>query len=279
MSGSRMFVRQVECSMAAGRIGSVAAQVAVAGRLAGRVVLVTNVLGFLGTPAVDALLREGARVTAHDPTFVDDAAARDRFGARFPGLHVSARPLLDGLVEDVARTHGRIDVLVSNDVFPATRAPIDACDEQLLLATLRTLTVDPFMLAGQVVRQIKAQPGGAAGCKLLFLSSAAPLRGLPNYAPYVTARGAINALALSLAKELAPLGVTSNAIAANYVESPSYFSEAVLVDPARRAKITAAIPLRRLAAPAEAAQYVIFLASRESDFITGQVLAFAGGWA
>ena len=115
--------------------------------------------------------------------------------------------------------------------------------------------------------------------KILFITSATPLRGLPNYSIYVTARGAANALAVSLAQELGRDNIQVNAIAPNYVESPTYFPPELVGDPEALAKMIRNIPLKRLGKPEEVAALVAFYASDKSDFITGHVMPFAGGWA
>ena len=82
--------------------------------------------------------------------------------------------------------------------------------------------------------------------RIVFVSSAAPLRGIANYAPYVSARAAANGLVSSLAKELGRDGITVNAVGSNYVENPDYFPPALLANQDAMAKMTAQIPLGRL---------------------------------
>ncbi|WP_293331786.1 SDR family oxidoreductase [Parvibaculum sp.] len=113
----------------------------------------------------------------------------------------------------------------------------------------------------------------------VFLSSAAPLNGIPNYSIYAAARGAANSLALTLAKELASHNIQVNALGFNFIESPDYFPASLLDDPKSRDKILGNIPLRHLGKPEEAAAIVAFLAGPGSDFITGQLIPVAGGWA
>ena len=105
------------------------------------------------------------------------------------------------------------------------------------------------------------------------------MRGLANYAAYATARGAANALAVSLAQELAPAGVRVNAVAPNFIESPSYFPAELLADPAVRNKILSKVPLGRLGSPLEVGRLIALLASADGAFITGKVLAVDGGWS
>ena len=130
-------------------------------------------------------------------------------------------------------------------------------------------------MASAVTPIMKTQKSG----KIVFLTSATPIRGLANYSMYVTARGATNALALTLAQELASENIQVNALAPNYVESPTYFPEELLENPDTLSKITKNIPLGRLAKPHEIGEAIAFLVSPSSDFITGHIVPFAGGWA
>lgn len=244
------------------------------GPLTGRVALVTNVAHFVGLPAAIELAAQGATAICHDKSFADADARRD-FAETHPDLHVIGEQEPAEITAAVTAGHDRIDVVVSNDAFPAIRAPIENAELEDMRAGLETLVTAPFALAQAMVPQMKQRRNG----KLLFVTSAAPLRGLPNYSMYATARGATNALALSLARELAPFRIQVNAIAPNFVESPTYFPPKLLADPEALKKITGNIPLGRLAKPEEVAALIAFFASPQADFITGHVMPFAGGWA
>lgn len=242
--------------------------------LAGRVALVTHVTHFVGGASARALADRGATVVCHDETFAD-ADAREAFRAANPGLHAVAEQTPPELVQRIAGDHGALDVLVNNDPFPAIRARIEDANLDDLRDGLEALVVRPFALTASVVPQMRARRAG----KIVFVTSAAPFRGLANYSMYVAARGAGNALAVSLARELAAFNVHVNAVAPNFVESPTYFPETLLADPEARAKIESNIPLGRLGKPEEVGALIAFLASPGADFLTGQVIPIAGGWA
>jgi len=231
--------------------------------LTGRVALVTNVRHFVGLAVANELARQGARVICHDRSFAE-IAVRDGFTTDHPELLALSDQSPGTVVARTTAEQGRIDILVNNDFYPAVRAPIESADPDDLQGAFEALVAAPFAMTQAVVAQMKARRSG----KIIFVSSAVPLRGLPNYAVYVTARGATNALAISLAQELAPSGIQVNAVAPNYVESASYFPAQLLANSPALARITAKIPLQRLGKPEEVAAAVAFLASSGGDFIT-----------
>jgi NAD(P)-dependent dehydrogenase (short-subunit alcohol dehydrogenase family) len=179
------------------------------------------------------------------------------------------------IVDEVVRSHGQIDVLINNDAFPAIRAKVEEADRADMRAGLGVMVEAPYALAAAVVPGMKARRAG----KIVFVTSATPFHGLPNYSMYVIARGAANAMALTLAKELGPHNIQVNAVAPNYVENPDYFPSEVVGDPDTLKKIVRPIPLGRLGKPDELGALVAFLASERADWITAQVIPFSGGWA
>lgn len=244
------------------------------GMLEGKVILITHVTEFVGAPIVDACLAEGATVIAQDPTFCD-FLTRETFEAAHRGAIGLELEDPEDLVSAVISGQGRLDGLVLNDGFPAIRAEVEDADPQDLRDGLEAMVVEPFRLIGSAVKRMKQQGGG----RIVVATSAAPYRGLPNYAMYVTARGAQNTMVLTLARELAKTGITVNAVAPNFVESPTYFPETVLNDDIAMAKILSQIPMGRMGKPSEAADIVAFLLSDRAGFTTGHAVPVAGGWA
>ena len=237
-------------------------------------ILITNVSSFVGKPGCRALLDGGATVVAHDRSFAD-AAVRAEFDTEFAGATALAAQTPEDIVAEALDSQGHIDVLINNDDGAAKRAKIEDADPADLRDALESMVVWPFVLTGAMVPSMKARKSG----KIIFVTSATPLKGLPNYAMYVTARGATNSLTLSLAHELARDNIQVNALAPNFVESPAYFPKELTENPETLAKITKNIPLGRLAQPEEVGRVLTFLAGDGSDFITGMVMPYAGGWA
>jgi NAD(P)-dependent dehydrogenase (short-subunit alcohol dehydrogenase family) len=239
-----------------------------------RVILITNVEKFAGSGTTRVALAQGATVLAHDPAF-EAPAARHKYESQFPGAH--ALPVTEpaSFVEMALKRHGRIDALVNNDAYPALRAPLGEARLEDYRAALEAMAVVPFRLTQLVVPSMRKQKKG----RIVFVSSAAPLRGIANYAPYVSARAAANGLVSSLAKELGRDGITVNAVGSNYVENPDYFPPALLANKDAMAKMTQQIPLGRLGKSEELGASICFLCSDGAGFITGHVLPHAGGWA
>ena len=215
----------------------------------GPVVLFTNPEHFAGPAGIPALEADGATVIGVEPE--------------------------PAQVQQALETHGRIDVLINNDAFPAIRAPVEEAKLDDLRAGMEAMLVAPFAMTQAVVPHMKGNKRG----KILFITSATPLNGLPNYSMYVAARGAANSLALTLAKELAASNIQVNAIGPNYVENPDYFPDELISNPETLKRITKHIPLGRLGKPQELAALIAFLASDKADWITAQVIPFSGGWA
>ncbi|UYN94764.1 MAG: SDR family oxidoreductase [Enhydrobacter sp.] len=239
-----------------------------------RVILITNVEKFAGHGTTQVAIGQGATIVAHDPSF-EAPSARRKYEAQFPGAHALAATEPATLVELALRRHGRIDALVNNDAFPALRAPLGEARLQDFRDALETMAVAPFHLTQLVAPSMRKRRHG----RIVFVSSAAPLRGIANYAPYVSARAAANGLVSSLAKELGRDGITVNAVGSNYVENPDYFPPALLANKEAMAKMTAQIPLGRLGKSEELGAAICFLCSDGAGFITGHVLPHAGGWA
>lgn len=242
--------------------------------LSGKSALVTNVCHFVGVSAAQVLQGYGASVRCHDVSFSDKEKA-SAFEAKNPGLTALSAPSTTEAVDMAVSDLGALDIAVINDFFPAVRAPMGEATTEEFRKALEALMVVPFETASAAARHMKPNKRG----KMIFVTSAAPIHGLPNYSMYAAGRGGANAMALSIAKELARDNIQVNAVAPNYVENESYFPPELLADEKALAKMTSKVPLGRLGKPEEVSEMIAFLASDKADFITGQIIPIAGGWA
>ena len=166
-------------------------------------------------------------------------------------------------------------MMICNDSGAAIRAPIESASPDDMRSALEDKVVFPFELSSAVTPQMKKRKRG----KILFITSATPLRGLPNQSMYVTTHSAANALTVSLAREFGRDNIQVNAISPNYVESPTCYPPELVNDPDVLARITRNVPVGRNGRADELAALVAFYASGKSDFVTDHVMPFAGRWA
>ena len=114
--------------------------------------------------------------------------------------------------------------------------------------------------------------------KIIAITSAAPLRGIPGSTAYCAARGAQNAFVRAAGLEFAPTNVQINAIAQNYVSNPEYYPDELVASERFQKHLAHNVPAGRVAREEEQAELTLFLASDNSDFIVAQIMPFAGGW-
>ena len=239
-----------------------------------KIALVTNVLDYVGPPAVKALLENGYRVLAQDPAF-QDTTKQENYKADNPGTMPLGIRDPEKLIQHVWKNCDRVDVLVSNDTFPAIHVPIEDADVQDLNATIENVVLYPFKLMQAAIPRLKKQGRG----NVVLITSCRTELPLPGGAIPDIARAGANALVKSLSLELAPFGIPVNAIAPNYLYSEAYFPKAKFIDnPTGREFIKEVVPAGRLGEPEEIGELVSYLANMKGSFHTGTIIKFAGGW-
>lgn len=242
--------------------------------LNGKKILITDVLHFVGPGTTKALCELGAEVFCHDDAF-ENADARASFVAQNPDMKVAEAKQAKDLAAEALERMGQVDVLINNDAYPAPNIPIDQATPDDMRGALEHLVVRGFELTGALVPQMKERKAG----RIIFVTSAGPIGGIPGYTIYAAARSAANGMIKSLAMELGPHGISVNAVAPNYLDNPDYYPPELMAKPGVAEKILKRIPLGRLGHQEEAAALIAFLAGDQSGFVTGQVIPFAGGWA
>lgn len=172
------------------------------------------------------------------------------------------------IIREFLACFGRLDCLVANaGVWPATAVPLGELDEERWRSTMATNLDAVYQTCRATLSHM------SAGGSLVLVSSTAGQRGEAFHADYAATKGGIIALTKSLAIEYAP-DITVNAVAPGWVDTDMSASE---FGGDGRARITATIPLRRIASPDDVAGPILFLCSRLARHITGEVLNVNGG--
>ena len=197
------------------------------------------------------------------------------FAEKHPGAERLDAAEPAGAVQESWDRAGRIDVVVSNDHFPAKSIPTEACGDDYFRQSLNMLVERPFKLMQAAISRLKAQGGG----NVVMITSCRTQLPMAGGAIPDMCRAAENALVRSLAIELAPHGIAVNAVAPNFLYSEAYYPRAVFIDdPAGRAFVQQSVPAGRLGEPKEIGEAILFLAKAEARFLTGAIIDFAGGW-
>lgn len=250
-------------------------------RLKDKVVIVTGGAFGIGHAYAVGMAKEGAKLVIADVN-LDAARATakelEALGAQALSVKTDVSNRQDTL--DMARKtverFGRIDVLINNAaVFgrvTISRVPFWEITEQEWDKVMAVNLRGAFLCTQAVFPQMKAQGGG----KIINISSATFFSGAPLYVHYVTTKGGIIGMTRSLAREVGEFNINVNCIAPGSTLSEDASDKDALK---RREKAAAGRALKRVQYPDDLVGAAIFLASSESDFITGQTIVVDGGTA
>jgi NAD(P)-dependent dehydrogenase (short-subunit alcohol dehydrogenase family) len=241
--------------------------------LEGSVAIVTGAAGGIGSAVVRLLRERGAGVVAEDLDPAVHELAEDRVAA-LAGDAARSDVARQAVATAVER-FGRLDVVVNNAGRFLLKPIVETTDEEwdaLMTTNVRSV----FVHCREALPHLIASGGGA----IVNVSSISGVVGLPAQGAYCATKGAIAQITRQLAIEHAADGVRVNAIAPGAVDT-SFVDDALADSPdpqASRRDIAAAHPLGRMASPEEIARIMVFLASPESNFMTGAVVMADGGY-
>ena len=241
--------------------------------LAGKVAIVTGGSGGIGRAIVQTLAAAGMDVVF---TYRGNAAAAAEITAQNVDAKISSAPLdirdsaaCAAFAEKVFERTNRIDLLVNNAGVIRDN-PLTAFEDDDVRMVLETNVNGTFNVTRAVLPYMISQRSG----KIVNLSSVSGEKGGRGQTNYAASKGAIDAFTRSLAVEVAPRGITVDAVAPGIIETEMSRQVRELAGD----QIKSRILLRRIGQPDEVAYAVWFLSSRYADYITGQVLHVDGGF-
>jgi len=245
-------------------------------RLQDKVAIVTGGGRGLGKVFCLAMADEGAKIVSVDilekESLETAQEIKDKGGSALSlKVDVTAEKETLRMAEETVKAFGRIDVLVNNAAvyFGVGRRPFHEILPEEWDKLMAVNLKGPFLCSRAVFPHMKKQKKG----KIINLSSETAFTGSKGFIHYVTSKGGIISFTRSLAAELGPHGICVNSIAPGFTDTEA---SRTVTDDISKYNVSLT-PLGRLQQPQDLIGAVIFLASDESDFITGQALVIDGG--
>jgi 3-oxoacyl-[acyl-carrier protein] reductase len=237
-------------------------------RFAGQVVVVTGAARGIGDAIVRHFVAEGASAVVPDLIDPDEPVA----GARYLRCDVTDRVAVEEAVASIESVEGRIDVLVNNAGIQRVGLT-DQFDPELWARVIDVDLLGAFHWSSLALRIMRRQRSGS----IVSIASVAGLIALPGRGPYSAAKAALLAFTRVMAVEVAELGIRVNAIAPGMART-ALVEEGIANGSINLDVMLDEIPMRRLATTDDIARGVLFLASDDAAYITGQTIVVDGGW-
>ncbi|MDX1979037.1 MAG: SDR family oxidoreductase [Bryobacteraceae bacterium] len=246
-------------------------------KLDGKIALVTGCRRGIGKAMALGLAEAGAGIIGVSRSLEPEGSGIEQevkaLGRNFHGYAVDFkdRAAVTAFANQVTADHPVIDILVNNagNILrkPAADHPDDYWDE-----IIETNLNSQWVLSREIGKRMVERGQG----KIIFTASLLTFQGGITVPGYAASKGAIGQLTKALANEWASKGVQVNAIAPGYIATDN--TTALRADPVRNPAILSRIPAGRWGEPADFKGPVVFLASRASDYVSGEILVVDGGW-
>ena len=256
------------------------------GRVQDRVVVVTGGAGGIGSAACRAIAAEGGKVVVADldanaAKAVADEIAADGGSATSIGVDVTDRAQVRAMVQAAVDSFGALNVIFNNAGMNRPRSFMDV-DEANFDEIVRVNTWGVIVCTQEAARQMIAQ---GAGGKIINTGSIASRQGYWEFVPYCVAKFGTLAVTQATARGLIEHGITVNAFAPGVVDTPMWVGlnediRTITDQPADAnpmQEFATNTLIGRPASPAELAPFLVYLASAESDYMTGQMYMVDGG--
>jgi len=236
-----------------------------------KVVLITGASGGIGRAITKKFAQAGAKIALNDIAQAEETlkALSQELGGKYFLADVSKLEEVEKMIEALQKEFGRLDILINNAGICADRTLAKMTKEEWQKVIDIDLT-GVFNCSKAVLPLIIANQG-----KIISISSLVGQRGNFGQTNYAAAKAGIIGFTKALAKEVGRFGVTVNAIAPGFIETKLTEN----LPPEVKETVKKFTPLGRFGKPEEVANLAVFLASKEANFITGEVINVDGGLA
>lgn len=240
------------------------------GSLSGKVAIITGGGSGIGQATAEAFVAEGAQVliVGRREAPIRALAASHNGSIEYLSADITGAGSAKAIVEFAVKTFGRIDVLVNNAGFavlkPLSMLTDGEIDEMLAINVKGLLS-----LTREALPALEASKGS-----IINLSSVAAQVALPGMSAYAATKSAIDRISKILANELGPVGIRVNAVAPGLTQTDML---SAMPEDAVAQLVNEATALRRIGKPEDIARSIVWLASDQAGWITGQVVQSSGG--
>jgi len=245
-------------------------------KLSGKVAVVTGASKGIGAAIAKALAAEGASVVVNYASSKEGAdrvvkEIADKGGkAVAVQANVSQLPDIERLFAETKQAYGTLDILVNNAGIYEF-APIEEVTPENFHRQFDLNVLGLLLTTREAIKLI-----GPNGGSIVNISSVVSKTPFPNASVYSATKAAVDAITISLSKELGARKIRVNAINPGMVETEGVHSSGIAESEMRK-QIEATTPLGRIGQPGDIAPAVVFLASEESSWISGEALVISGG--
>jgi len=246
----------------------------------GKVMLVTGASRGIGAATARLAAARGYAVCVNYLRQRDAAeavvAAIARAGGRAlaAGADVASEADVARMFDAAEKALGPVTALVNNAGILERQMRLEDMDLARLNRVLAANLTGTFLCSREAVRRMSTRRGGAGGAIVNVSSMAARLGAPGEYVDYAAAKGAVDALTVGLAKEVAGDGIRVNAVRPGLIYTDIHASGG---EPGRIERLKESVPLKRGGQPEEVARAILWLASEEASYVTGSFIDVSGG--